>query len=551
MRTIRFILPLWLLVTSLCPECVSAQIDSPQTRADSTRLKKPEPAVVAPYGDSLFTIYEKIGAYVPTVRARAITERLEAISEKSIFSLDSFRIENSDFTTDIMYGDLPLMSVSDADAKHEGASREELAKLRVLQIQASIRTYKEEFSWRIIVKKTLLLLLFLIILSLIILGINKIFRWLYQLIRNKISPRLKGFRIGKAQFTNADKISILLIRIAQWIKVIVIIVVIYVSLPLIIYLIPSSRSFTDKLLEYTLTPLTHFIQSFINYIPNLFTIAVIVLLFTLFIGLFRFLAEEIGRGSIIISGFYRDWAVPTFNIIRFVLYAFMFIVIFPYLPGSSSPIFQGVSVFLGLLVSLGSAGSISNIIAGIVITYMRSFDLGDRIRIGDVEGDVVEKSMLVTRIRTIKNEEISVPNNTLMNGNVINFSKMARENKLIIYTSVTIGYDAPWRDVHLALINAASKTKRILKDPKPFVLQRALNDFYVEYQINAYIHDAQAMADIYSGLHQSIQDSFNEAGIEIMSSHYMNLRDGNKTTIPENYLPKDYERPGFKIEEDS
>lgn len=551
MRRIRFILPLWLFVTSLCPECVSAQIDSPQTRADSTRLKKPEPAVVAPYGDSLFTIYEKIGAYVPTVRARAITERLEAISEKSIFSLDSFRIENSDFTTDIMYGDLPLMSVSDADAKHEGASREELAKLRVLQIQASISTYKEEFSWRIIVKKTLLLLLLLIILSLIILGINKIFRWLYQLIRNTISPRLKGFRIGKAQFTNADKISILLIRIAQWIKVIVIIVVIYVSLPLIIYLIPSSRSFTDKLLEYTLTPLTHFIQSFINYIPNLFTIAVIVLLFTLFIGLFRFLAEEIGRGSIIISGFYRDWAVPTFNIIRFVLYAFMFIVIFPYLPGSSSPIFQGVSVFLGLLVSLGSAGSISNIIAGIVITYMRSFDLGDRIRIGDVEGDVVEKSMLVTRIRTIKNEEISVPNNTLMNGNVINFSKMARENKLIIYTSVTIGYDAPWRDVHLALINAASKTERILKDPKPFVLQRALNDFYVEYQINAYIHDAQAMADIYSGLHQSIQDSFNEAGIEIMSSHYMNLRDGNKTTIPENYLPKDYERPGFKIEEDS
>ena len=264
MRRIRFILPLWLLVTSVCPECVSAQFDSPQTRVDSARLKKQEPAIVAPYGDSLFTIYEKIGGYLPAVRARAITERLEAISEKNIFSLDSFRIENSDFTTDIMYGDMPLMSVSDADAKHEGTSREELAKLRVLQIQASVSTYKEEFSWRIIVKKTLLLLLLLIILSLIILGINKIFRWLYQLIRNTISPRLKGFRIGKAQFTNADKISILLIRIAQWIKVIVIIVVIYLSLPLIIYLIPSSRSFTDKLLEYTLTPLTHFIQNFIN-----------------------------------------------------------------------------------------------------------------------------------------------------------------------------------------------------------------------------------------------------------------------------------------------
>jgi small-conductance mechanosensitive channel len=538
------------LLVSAVPIIALAQNSSTPTAKEAGAVKVVEPAVVTLFGDSIFTITAMMGPYSPRLRAESITERLEVISVETAFSPDSFFVVNSDFTADILYGDFPLMSVNDADAGIEGMSRTELAQLRVRQIKASISSYREAFSWKTILRKTLLLLLLLLILSLILFGINKLFKWVYQLIRTSISPRLKGIRISKAQFTNVDKISILLTRIAQWIKVIVIIIVIYVSLPLIIYLIPSSKNFTDELLDYTLTPLTHFIRNFINYIPNLFTIAVIVLLFTLFIRLLRFLAEEIGRGSILISGFYRDWAMPTFNIIRFVLYAFMFIIIFPYLPGSSSPIFQGVSVFLGLLVSLGSAGSISNIIAGIVITYMRSFDLGDRIRIGEVEGDVVEKSMLVTRIRTIKNEEISVPNNTLMNGNVINFSKMAKENKLIIYTSVTIGYDAPWREVHAALIRAAQRTERILKEPGPFVLQRALNDFYVEYQINAYIRDAQAMAITYSELHQNIQDSFNEAGIEIMSSHYLNLRDGNKTTIPENYLPNDYERPGFKIEDE-
>jgi len=441
------------------------------------------------------------------------------------------------------------MSVTDADARHENLSRNELAKSRLASIKSVTEKYRAEFSWRNLVRKTLLLLALLVFLSLIIWGVNRLFRWFYSLIDIRIAPRLKGKKIGTAVLSNADNTSKLLIQIARWSKVIILIAVVYVSLPLIIYLIPSSKALTDTLLNYTLTPLLNFFKSFLNYIPNLFTIAIIIVLFQLFVRLFKFIAEEIHKGSIEINGFYPDWALPTFSIIRFVLYAFMFIIIFPYLPGSSSPVFQGVSVFLGLLVSLGSAGSISNIIAGIVITYMRSFDVADFIRVGEVQGTVVEKSMLVTRIRTIKNEEITIPNVTLMSGNVMNFSKLAREYKLIIHTSVTIGYDAPWREVHQTLLTAAKKTIAIQKDPAPFVLQRALNDFYVEYEINGYIHEPTAMAQIYSELHSNIQDSFNEAGLEIMSSHYSSIRDGNKITIPENYLPKDYEKPGFKIEE--
>jgi small-conductance mechanosensitive channel len=226
--------------------------------------------------------------------------------------------------------------------------------------------------------------------------------------------------------------------------------------------------------------------------------------------------------------------MPTFNIVRVLLYAFMFIVIFPYLPGSESPVFQGVSVFLGILFSLGSSSAISNAVAGLVITYMRPFKIGDRIKIGDLTGDVVEKSLLVTRIRTIKNEAITIPNSTILSGHTINYTTSANDKGLIIYTGVTIGYDVPWKKVHEMLIAAANSTSGILNEEnkKPFVLQKSLDDFYVSYEINAYTTETNRLAVIYSELHQNIQEKFREASIEILSPHYKAERDGNASTVP-------------------
>lgn len=267
----------------------------------------------------------------------------------------------------------------------------------------------------------------------------------------------------------------------------------------------------------------------------------------------HFLKSEVENGNLQLSGFYPDWANPTFQILRIILYAFMFVLIFPYLPGSESPVFKGVSVFLGFLFTFGSAGSLSNIIAGIVLTYMRLFKLGDRVKIGEVEGDVIEKSMLVTRVKTIKNEIISIPNSTVMNSHTINYSNEAEKGHgLVIHTTVTIGYDVPWRHTHQALLNAADRTELLLKDPKPYVYQTSLDDFYVSYQLNAYTSEASKQAVIYSTLHQNIQDCFFEAGIEILSPHYRAARDGNMTAMPSEYLPKDYKAPSFsvKIEKD-
>jgi small-conductance mechanosensitive channel len=189
-----------------------------------------------------------------------------------------------------------------------------------------------------------------------------------------------------------------------------------------------------------------------------------------------------------------------------------------------------------LIVSLGSSTVIGNIIAGLVITYMRPFKIGDRIQLNDTTGNIIEKTPLVTRIRTPKNEVVTVPNSFVMSSHTVNYSTSAREYGLIIHSEVSIGYDIPWRKVNELLIDAALNTPGVVDDPRPFVLETSLSDWYPVYQVNAYIKEADKMPQIYSNLHQNIQDKFNEAGIEIMSPHYMAMRDGNETTIPKDDL---------------
>ena len=276
---------------------------------------------------------------------------------------------------------------------------------------------------------------------------------------------------------------------------------------------------------------------------------VVLFLFRYFLRLLAFFKTEIERGRLKISGFYVDWANPTFQIIRVLVFAFMLIIIFPYLPGSNSAIFKGVSVFVGVLFTFGSAGALSNLVSGLVLTYMRAYKIGDRIQIGQVIGDVVEKSVLVTKIKTIKNEIVSIPNSTVMNSHTTNYSAEASEHGLILHTSVTIGYDTPWKTIHELLIKAALATDLIEKNPAPFVFQEKLDDFYVVYQINAYTRAPNQQHITYSFLHQHIQDAFNEAGVEIMSSHYSNIRDGNKSTVPDDHLPKDYVAPSFRVKD--
>jgi small-conductance mechanosensitive channel len=273
----------------------------------------------------------------------------------------------------------------------------------------------------------------------------------------------------------------------------------------------------------------------------------VMLVTRFFLRLVRIVFDGLGRGHIEIDGFYKEWAKPTYALVRMLVVVFALVVVFPYLPGSNSPAFKGLSIFIGVLVSLGSTSAIANIIAGIAITYMRAFKEGDRVRIADTVGDIVEKTLLVTRIRTPKNVVISIPNAMVMSNHIVNYSTHARKSGVILHTEVTIGYDVPWRKVHELLVEASKNVEFIEDSENSFVLQKGLGDFSVTYELNVLTKRPRQTSKIYSQLNQSIQDVFNEAGVEILSPTYAAVRDGNHITIPEEHVPKDYQPGGFNL----
>jgi small-conductance mechanosensitive channel len=497
--------------------------------------------------DTLFYVFTKLGSYSPRERAKVVSNRIEKLAEDYYFNEDSLVVVPSELTTDISYRDEVVISISELDAVWMNSTKEKLAENYRIRIIHVIRQYKEVNSWPALIRDFAMAVLVLAVLILIIFSIHKLFRWIKSKIEKLRGDKLKGFRIRDYEFLDTNRqltFIFSLVNIAKWI---IILILIYMTLPVLFGIFPWTGGFAGKLISYFLDPIKHILVSLWNYLPNFFTIIVLVIFFRYLLRILYYFKTEIEKGSLKIPGFYIDWANPTFQIIRVLVLAFMVIVIFPYLPGSDSQIFKGVSVFLGVLFTFGSAGALGNVVAGLVLTYMRAYKIGDRVKIGEATGDVVEKSLLVTRIKTIKNEVISIPNSTVMNSHTTNFSVEAKENGLIVHTTVTIGYENPWRQIHELLIKAALATDLIEKDPAPFVLQTSLDDFYVSYQINAYTRVANKQHITYALLHQNIQDSFNEAGVEIMSAHYKYIRDGNQSTVPAAHLPKDYIAPAFRV----
>jgi small-conductance mechanosensitive channel len=331
---------------------------------------------------------------------------------------------------------------------------------------------------------------------------------------------IKPFSVKKLRLLSVQQILNIINFSLRIVKYLIIAFQLFITLPIIFSLFPATRNLASTLFGYIINPLKGIVIGVVSYIPNLITIVIILWVTRYLLRALKFFATQIGRGKLVINGFYADWTWPTFNILRIFIYAFTVIVIFPYLPGSNSPVFQGVSVFLGVIFSFGSSSAIGNLIAGLVITYMRPFKIGDRIRIQDTTGFVVEKTLMVVRIKTHKNEYVTYPNTMILNSGIINYNTSSDEDGLIIYAEISMNYAVPWPRVHEILINAALKTDSVLQTPKPFVLQTALDDFYCRYQINAYTKDVAKVPRIYSNLFENLQNGFAEAGIDLTAPQY-------------------------------
>ncbi|MFC6859712.1 mechanosensitive ion channel family protein [Zunongwangia atlantica] len=529
-------------------EILNAQALERDSINNSTPLSPQGFPVIGKANEELFSIYQKSGDLSAAERANIISERIQRI-DANTFSKDSLQILKDQERLELIYGSQILLNITNLDTIGTKKSKQELANFYAEVISANLDIAESKYIPKNIFLKIGFVALILLGLWLALKLIAFLNKRSIRFIESKKDKWLKSLTYNNYTFITPEQELNVILFILKILKWFLILLVVYIFFPLIFSVFEFTQGWSNYLFDLIFSSFGQIFTGIWHYFPNIIKIAAIIIVMRYFVKAVRYIFAEIEAEKLQISGFHPDWAMPTFTIVRFLLYAFMFVLIFPLLPGSDSTIFKGVSVFLGVLLSLGSSSAIANMVAGLVITYMRPFKIGDRINIGNTTGNVIEKTLLVTRLKTIKNEEITIPNSAVLSGNTVNYSTFTKEKGegLIINTTVTLGYDIPYKTVYAALIEAALRTNLIEKQPKPFVLQTSLDDFYVSYQLNAYTKHANKQALIYSDLHQNIQDCCNEMDIEILSPHYRAQRDGNMTTIPKDYLPKDYEAPSFNI----
>ncbi len=369
----------------------------------------------------------------------------------------------------------------------------------------------------------------------IITFVNEFFPRLYELLEKWRHTRFHVIHFRTLELVTPDQITDGLISFVRATQIGLNLVLGLTGLTFALSFFPGTHGFISGVIDKLGEVLIGAGETIIGYLPNLFTLFLIVIVTRYILKLLRFFHEGINSRKIKVAGLHHELTNPTFQLLRFMIVALALVAAYPFLPGSDSPVFRGITIFIGFLLSLGSTSLVTNIVSGIVLTYTRGLRIGDRVKIGGTVGDVIERTLLVTRIRTIKNVVVTIPNGMVLNNEIINYNAPMVEEGLILNTTVTIGYDVPWRKVHDLLIQAALATCDIISDPKPFVLQTSLDDYYVSYELNAYTHVPERMAVIYSELHQNIQDWFNEGGVEIMSPGYTAYRDGDELTIPAAY----------------
>ena len=496
-------------------------------------------------GPTIFYLTEPLGPFSVEERAHGAEQRLLRIAEDPFFSESLLRVEHGSELSRLYYRDVSVGTASDADAAAQGLTRQQLAEVLLPRVVDAVTKYRLRKSPEEVTRSWLLLGLATLIAAALAFGLFRLhlhFVARVQATRDPLTRQLQE-RLG----VSPERTVRLKLSTFKLLYVAALVLLALVYLQVAFALIPMTRGYALSVLGYLTDPLLTLWAKFLEHVGDFFFIlVVIVLTHYLLKGLHRLL-KEVGAGTITIPGVLPEWALSIYKIARIGIIGIAAVIIFPYIPGSSTEAFKGISLFAGALFTIGASGTSANLIGGVVLIFMGAYRKGDRIKIGDVVGDVDEITLLLTRVRTPKGEIVTLPNSTILSGYLVNYSTRAKEGRLVLSTTVTIGYDAPWRKVHELLLTAAQRTPDLLDEPKPWVFQKSLDDFYVSYEINAFTSKANDMPRIYSELHANIQDTFNEGGVEIMSPHYSSLRDGNTVTIPEEKRPKSYRAPRFDV----
>ena len=488
-----------------------------QLSGASAELDEPVSAPVILDGDVLFTV-RGVSAYPAPQRAGAIADRIRTMAANPNLRVDALKVDEKDRVARIMIGDVMLMGVSDLDAG--GSYAAILAQTIKDRIAAAVLQYRKERSpqalWRSAVAAIAATLAACLALRLLWI----LSRRLIRVAERMSSSLLPAEQLKSLSLLDTHHVLTSVRAVLQAMRVVLLLTIVFAWVQFVLGLFPWTRPASRQLLALLLDPITAAAVAAFRALPGLIFIACLAFGVRVMLKAIRSAFTAIEHGHLTISGFEPEWAQPTFRIVRVLAIAFAVVVAYPYLPGSDSAAFKGVSIFLGVMFSLGSSSAIANVIAGYSLTYRRAFRLGDRVRIGDTVGDVIEMRMQVTHLRSVKNEEVIVPNSVILNSPVVNYTSLGQKRGLILHTAVGIGYEIPWRQVNAMLLEAARRTEGLLAEPPPFVAVSQLGDFAVVYELNVYSGMPHAQVEQYTSLHLNILDVFNEYGVQIMTPKY-------------------------------
>jgi len=487
-----------------------------------------------------------VSAYPAEERAKIIRQRIVDLARDKTFPVSDLRIVNEEDRSIIYAGDKRLMGLFDADAEIEHLDRKTLTEVVSGKIAVVITEYREDRSSSVLLQHSAYALGLTAVFALLFWGLVRLFRGLNSWAIRHVQKSVKDIASKSHHLIQADQLWTVVAGLLNTAKVLVLLVLTYSYLNSALGLFPWTRPAALILFDLILNPVKSLWHGFITSLPDLMFLVILYLIVRYILKLERMFFTQVSRRRIKLQNFDPDWAMPTFKIVRFLTVAFAIVIAYPYIPGSDSRAFKGVSVFLGVIFSFGSTSFIANILAGLAMTYRGAFKEGDRIRIDDVFGDVEDIKLMTTRIRTLKNESVMIPNSNILNTNVTNYTVMARKPGLLLHTTVGIGYDTPWRQVEAMLLLAAERTEGLQQQPEPFVLQTLMGDFAVNYEINAYCTEAERMVAIRSELHRNIQDVFNEYGVQIMSPAYVADPASAKIVPPENWYVTPASKPPEK-----
>jgi len=499
--------------------CANAQAADGEGDGASTGIADWDTASVTVDGHVIFSV-RGISGFPAKRRAAEIRDRTISVAADERFSTGAVTLAEKGDRTDVLAGDLLILSVFDVDAEMEGVDRKLLAENVQLRLREAITDYRLDRSPRVLLRNSLYALGVTLAASGLFFGFRKGFRSLDDLVSRRLKDHLKALEAQSARFIRAQQVAKILRGVIRAIYLLLVVLILYFYLNFVLGLYPWTRPVAAWLFDLILNPLRSMGESVLTTIPDLVFLVILYVVTRYILRMIRAFFENIDSGVIHLASFEQEWAWPTYRILRLLVVIFALVVAYPYIPGSESAAFKGISILLGLIVSIGSSSIIANIIAGYSLTYRRLFRIGDRVKINDTIGDVMEMRVLVTRLKSLKNEEIVIPSTAILSGQVVNYSSLAEKQGLILHTTVGIGYETPWRQVEAMLRLAADRTPGLLKKPEPFVLQKTLGDFAVTYEINAYCSDPKQMMPLYSALHRNILDVFNEYGVAIMTPAY-------------------------------